>query len=195
MRTRVIIVHGWGGFPEEGWFPWLKQTLEQKGYTVEVPHMPHPDSPEIFPWVSTLAQVVGDIDEHTFFVGHSIGCQTILRFLESLPAGQTAAGAVFVAPWLALQHLGEEEMEIAKPWLQTQIDLVKVLEHLPKSAAIFSDNDPFVSIEQQDIFRDELHSEIVIEHRLGHMSGEDGVSELPSVLVHLISLFPLESSS
>ena len=25
---RVFIIHGWGGYPEEGWFPWLKKELK-----------------------------------------------------------------------------------------------------------------------------------------------------------------------
>ncbi len=37
---RVFIVHGWDGHPDEQWFPWLKQSLEEKGYCVEVPQMP-----------------------------------------------------------------------------------------------------------------------------------------------------------
>ena len=27
---RVFIIHGWDGYPEEGWFPWLKKELEAK---------------------------------------------------------------------------------------------------------------------------------------------------------------------
>jgi hypothetical protein len=26
---RVFIIHGWEGYPEEGWFPWLKKELEK----------------------------------------------------------------------------------------------------------------------------------------------------------------------
>ena len=27
---RVFIIHGWDGYPEEGWFPWLKEELEKE---------------------------------------------------------------------------------------------------------------------------------------------------------------------
>jgi len=49
---RVIIVHGWYGYPHEGWFPWLKKVLEDKGYSVEVPEMPDTDHPKIDEWVN-----------------------------------------------------------------------------------------------------------------------------------------------
>ena len=42
---RAFIIHGWDGYPEEGWFPWLKAELEQRGFTVEIPSMPHPAEP------------------------------------------------------------------------------------------------------------------------------------------------------
>ena len=62
---RVYIVHGWGGYPEEGWFPWLKKELEAKGFEVHVPQMPNADKPRMETWVPALAQAVGSADDHT----------------------------------------------------------------------------------------------------------------------------------
>jgi predicted alpha/beta hydrolase family esterase len=31
---KIIIVHGFSGHKGEHWFPWLKSSLEQKGYEV-----------------------------------------------------------------------------------------------------------------------------------------------------------------
>ena len=84
MQKRVFIVHGWDGHPKEGWFPWLKQELEKHGFDVFVPQMPEPIMPKIEAWVSHLAGIVNKPDKNTCFVGHSIGCQAILRYLETL---------------------------------------------------------------------------------------------------------------
>ena len=97
MKKRVFIAHGWDGYPEEGWFPWLKKELEAKGFEVYVPQLPETGSPRIHNWVPKLAEVVGEIDENTYFVGYSMGCQTIARYLETLPEGVKVGGAVFVA--------------------------------------------------------------------------------------------------
>ncbi|MBI5076995.1 hypothetical protein HZB94_01255 [Candidatus Falkowbacteria bacterium] len=60
---------------------------------------------------------------------------------------------------------------------------------MPKSVAIFSDNDPYVPIDNQDDFRDKLGSEIVIEHNRGHFSGPtDNVIELPVVLETILKI-------
>jgi len=180
---RVFIVHGWGGFPEEGWFPWLKRNLEKNGFQVQVPAMPEPAYPKIEPWVSHLSKIVGAVDENTFFVGHSIGCQTILRYLESLPADKKVGGAVFVAGWFTLMNLKtDEEKEIAKPWLETPIDFEKVKHHTKKFFAVFSDDDEVVPQENKKLFEERLGAKTAIEHKKGHFSGSDGVTELPSAL-------------
>jgi uncharacterized protein len=97
MKKRVFIVHGWDGYPEEGWFPWLKGELEAREFEVFVPQLPDPGNPRIYKWVPKLKEVVGDADEETYFVGHSMGCQTIARFLENLPQDLKVGGAVFIA--------------------------------------------------------------------------------------------------
>lgn len=189
MSKRVIIVHGWESHPDDGWFPWLKRELEAKDFAVVVPRMPEPSMPMIEPWVSRLAEVVGDVDEDTFFVGHSIGCQTILRYLERLPAEKKVGGAVFVAGWFTLMGLDtDEERDLAKPWLETPIDFEKVKQHLSKVVAIFSDNDSVVPLENAAMFADRLGATVSVERGKGHFSGNQGIVELPSALEAVLAL-------
>ena len=189
---RVFIVHGWDGFPEEGWFPWLKKELEAKGFEVQVPAMPEADKPRIYNWIPELKKAVGTPDAETYFVGHSMGCQAIARYLEALPETVKVGGAVFVAGFfkrLKDIEVEEEVREIAKHWLETPLDLQIVRTHLPKSIAIFSDNDPFVTLDNQDDFREILGAEIIIEHEAGHFSGlGDGIKELPIVLEKILKI-------
>lgn len=187
MQRRVFIVHGWDGHPEEGWFPWLKRELEEKGFEVFVPAMPEPAKPTIESWVARLSELVGDVDENTFFVGHSIGCQTILRYMERLPADVKVGGAICVAGWFTLMSLKtDEEREIAREWLETPIDFEKVKRHSSHFFAVFSDDDPDVPRENQALFEQCLGAETALEHGRGHFSGGDGVKELPIVLARLL---------
>src|SRR5437016_1364128 len=94
---KAIIVHGWDGYPEEGWFPWLKKELQTKGFKVSVPQMPESQKPRINNWVPALAKAVEKAEENTYFVGHSMGVQAITRYLLTLPKGAKVGGAVFVA--------------------------------------------------------------------------------------------------
>lgn len=188
MTKRVFIIHGWDGHPDDGWFPWLKRELERRGFQVYVPLMPNSAEPRIKAWVSRLSKVVGDADENTFFVGHSIGCQTILRYLENLPADKKVGGAIFVAGWFTLMNLEtEEEKEIAKSWLEIPIDCKKVKQRTKNFLAIFSDNDNVVPSDNKKFFKQRLGAKITIEHGKGHFSGSDGVKKLPRVLEAVLS--------
>src|SRR3989338_1291793 len=191
---RGFIVHGWDGYPEEGWFPWLKKELEERsfsaqggpasGWEVHVPQLPDAGTPRIYNWVPALANAVSTPDTQTYFVGHSMGCQTIARYLETLPEGVQVGGAVFVDGFFKRLTIEQdpETQEIGKHWLETPLDLKKVKSHLPKSIAIFSDDDPFVPLDNKDDFKTQLASKIIIEHQMNHFSGSRGIAEFPSAL-------------
>lgn len=189
MKKRVFIIHGWGGTPQEGWLPWLKKELDAKGFDAKVLEMPETNVPRIFNWVPFLAQAVGQVDDQTYFVGHSMGCQAIIRYLESLPEGIKVGGAVFVAgPLKSLVGLEEEEKETGAHWMDSEIDLEKVKSHLPQSVAIFSDNDQFIPPDNIEEYKKSLGSKIIQEHAKDHFSGSDGIDSLPSALEAVLEL-------
>jgi len=43
---KVYLVPARGTHPNDLWYPWVKSTLEQAGYVMNVPHMPNPDNPQ-----------------------------------------------------------------------------------------------------------------------------------------------------
>lgn len=182
--TRVILVHRWSGGPNDDWRPWLKVELQKRGYEVLVPEMPDTHTPVIEKWVTKLAEVIGTPDKDTYFIGHSIGCQTILRYLETIdtPVG----GAVFVAGWFNLANMEtEEEKKTAEPWINRPINLEKVKQILPKSTLIISDNDPYNCFEENNKKFEELGSKIMVLPNAGHITAEDGFTELPQVIDEL----------
>jgi len=186
---RAIIVHGWASNPEDGWFPWLKEKLEAQDIHVDIPAMPHPMIPTIADWVPALAKAADQIDHETIFVGHSIGCQTILRYLQTIDT--PIQGVVFVAGFIKDLVLDPDEpKEIATPWLETPIQFEKLRAVIPRSIAIFSDNDRFVPLkENSESFSNLLGSTIVVDHGKKHFAGDQGIMELPSVLDAALKLF------
>ncbi|MEI8060803.1 MAG: alpha/beta fold hydrolase [Candidatus Berkelbacteria bacterium] len=188
---KVIIVHGWGGNPSGDWFPWLKEKLEANSVEVIVPAMPDTLRPTIDAWVSALADAAGNIDEDTILVGHSIGCQTILRFVEKLPENTKIGGIILVAAWL---HLSDETWdeeytkEIAKPWLETPINFEKIKNHTKNVVCIQSEDDPYVPVADAAIFEEKLVAKIILLKNSGHIAAEDGITDLPEVLKQIYNL-------
>lgn len=191
MDKRVFIVHGWDGTPQANWFPWLKKELEATGFKVYVPQLPDPGNPRIYNWVPKLIKTVGKADGQTYFVGHSMGCKTIALYLESLLKNTKIGGAVFVAGFFKRLTGLEDEPgipETIKHWLDAPIDFKKAKSHLTKSIAIFSDNDPYVPLDNQDDFRNKLGSKIIIEYQKGHFNEAAGITKLPIALKSLLKL-------
>jgi predicted alpha/beta hydrolase family esterase len=185
---RVFIIHGWGGSGGEGWQFWLKDELEKKSFEAYTPDMPDTENPKIEAWVPFLAKLVGKCDADTFFVGHSIGCQTILRYLAELPAEEKAGGAIFVAGWFNLKGLTVQEEEIAMSWLRLPIEPKKIKSKVKKIFAVFSDNDPVVPLDDEKLFKEKLGAETAILKNKSHFTGEDGINELPIVLEKILEM-------
>jgi predicted alpha/beta hydrolase family esterase len=186
---KLYIIHGWGATPEEPWYQWLKGEMETNGWSVIIPAMPNSENPKIETWVSYLSELVKTPDPETYFVGHSIGVQTILRYLEQLPEGLKIGGVVSVAGWFTLNKLeGPAEEAIAKPWLETPIDFEQIRTHSDKFVAIFSNNDPFVPLDNKDLFVANLNAETKILLAQEHFGAEDNVVDIPAARDALLSL-------
>jgi len=139
--------------------------------------MPDADVPVIEKWVAHLKMLVGTPDADTYFVGHSIGNQAILRYLETV--SHPVGGAVFVAGWFDLKNLEDEETEeIAQPWITVPIDLAKVARVLPHALLLISDNDPFDAYDENVAKFKEIGSEIVTLKNAGHITAASGFTEL-----------------
>lgn len=188
MKQRVFIVHGWGATPEREWFPWLVAELTSEGVEPIVPSMPDTNHPQIGAWVAHLRQVVGDACDTDIFVGHSIGCQTILRYLQE--RNVPTKGLIFVAGWFTLCNLeNDEEASIVKPWLETPVDFNAVRRVAGPITAVFSDTDPYVDLsENKGIFERCLGAQIMIEYGKGHFSEDDAIYELPVARDRIIQL-------
>ena len=108
-----------------------------------------------------------------------------MRFLES--QNNKAGGAIFVGGGLKLKGLDKEEKKIILPWLNTPINFDKVKNKSNKFVALFSDNDPYVKIENSKILKEKLGAKIIIEKNKGHYI-EDVTKEVPVVLKELLKL-------
>lgn len=164
----AYIIHGWGHDSNMPWIKWLKKELKKKGVNVNSLDMPNTDEPTIEEWVSHLKENVVEPNEHTYFIAHSIGAQTVMRFLEKEHKHLKIAGCVFIAPWIDLIGLGKEELKIAHPWLNNKINFERVKDHTGNINCIFSTNDPYVSEKEWKKFEENLNAKIIIKRDFEH---------------------------
>lgn len=184
---RVYIVHGWDGTPTEPQISWIRHQLETEGFVATALTMPHTEAPVMGEWVATLKKEVIAPDRQTYFIGHSIGCQAIMRYIADLPSKVQIGGAIFLAGWFVLNSMEDEGSEkIAKPWVDTPIDFESLRNRTGNYVAILSDNDRWVPVEvTKQQFEEKLSAKVLIAHNQGHFTADDGVTEIPVVIEEL----------
>jgi hypothetical protein len=157
--------------------------------------MPSPDHPVISEWISFIAKLVGEPDDETTLVGHSLGCQGVLRYLETLgTAGKSVAKTVLVAGIFPTgMSPADADMETGgdsalDPWFSEGLDPAKVKNATGTCTVILSDDDPYISVDRaKAVFRATIDPKIIVEHGLGHFNEDDRLVELPSVLEAVIT--------
>lgn len=182
MSSRIFLIHGWGSSPENDWFPWAIKELESRGYEVIAPALPDTNHPKIKPWVDTLSQLVGTPRATDIFVGHSVGAQTILRYLTTIHL--PVAHVILVAPWLTLTNLGPDEpYEVIESWITTPIDFTKVRPMARKFTIVLSDDDPWVPYQStKDSFSQLLTTNIITFPHHSHFHEDAGYTTFPELL-------------
>lgn len=85
-RQRIVIVPGMGCVPvrECNWYAWLQDALEKETsnrFEVILQDMPDPHAARESQWLPFIRNTL-KVDEKTILVGHSSGCEAIMRLAE-----------------------------------------------------------------------------------------------------------------
>lgn len=172
----VLILHGAGNNSQGNWFPWLKRTLEEKGYKVWSPDLPNSDTPVLKDWLDTVfSNKEWELNEESIIVGHSSGATLILRILEDLPEGIKINKAILVAGFI---DKGEfpQFYKYKVDLLKTPFDWNKIKNSCKEFYFIASDNDPYdCGIRHSEIMQEKLDGKLIIRKGEGHFNLEMGV--------------------
>lgn len=178
---RVYVVHGYSAAPHDHWFPWLAERLRAQGHDVEVLPMPDSTSPSREAWERTLDERVGDVDEDTLVVTHSLGTVTVLRWLAGLTEPWRLRGLVtvsgFQGPIAAVPELDDYLAEPLDP-----ADVERVRGAIDARVGIHSDDDAIVPPDASKELAAQLGARTREVLGGGHFLADEGFTELAEVL-------------
>jgi predicted alpha/beta hydrolase family esterase len=182
--SRVIIVHGTGGNPDENWFPWLRSELETRGVEVVVPQFSGPDDQGPESWSATLASVTEPLNEETILVGHSIGAAFILHLLETSPS--PILGTVLASGFVG--KLGNDFDVPNAAFFTHDFDWETIRANAGEVRLFFGDNDPYVSPAAADLLASGLQTDLTFVPQGGHLNTAAGFTTFPALLAEIESL-------
>ena len=176
---KLCIVPRWGGTLESDYYPWLQARPEVRARFDQVlgPNIDDPGTPTIDAWMASLTRAVApETLADTYFLGHSVGCQAVLRFLAAGPAGARAAGVLCVAGWWTV----DEPWDTIRPWIDTPFEIERARAACGRVITLISDNDPFTADwrTNQQLWEERLGAEVRVIPGAKHFNG----SEEPAVL-------------
>jgi hypothetical protein len=196
---RLIIIPRWSGTPASDWYPWITAELNAVGRVggrplyrdgpfdpIIVAAMPNPGLPTIAAWTGRVRELLGDDPAElaqTVIVGHSVGCQAVLRALAELPEGVHVAGALCVAGWFWT----DSPWDSLIPWIDTPFDLARAQDAANNHiVVVLSDNDPHTSDWRANgaAWQEKLGAEVVLVPGGQHFNGPKYPIILQTLLDH-----------
>lgn len=175
----ALILHGTDSNSSANWFPWLKKELEEIGFEVWVPDLPHAEKPNIERYnhfLFTNKDWVFDSD--SVIIGHSSGAVEILGLLQALPEGVVVNKCILVGSFK--DDLGWDSLKelFIKPF-----DFEEIKKHAKEFVFIHSDNDPYCPLEHAEYLSQQLGGKLIVKKGQGHFSGSD--ITIPEILEEL----------
>jgi uncharacterized protein len=177
----VYIVHGYDASPSEHWFSWLKKELEKKGAIVSIVDLSSSDNPEPDKWQQALENQVAVLDKNTYFVSHSLGSITLLRYLESAKSNEGIGGYILVSGFNDSLPVLPQLDAFMKP----EIDYNKLVQITGNRVVIAALDDATVPHILSEELAESLDAKFISVERGGHFLDSDGFTEFPLVLSEL----------
>lgn len=174
-HKRAVIFHGYRAAPSDHWFGWLADKLEADGIQATIPALPDPLNPRPKTWEDSVQSALGEPDNQTIVVAHSLGCLSVLRYLIQLPGAWRLGVLVLVS--------GFNDRLPALPELDSFIgdgcDVAGLSEHIDRIVVIRSDNDSLVPPLLTDRLAEQLGIAARVMTGAGHFLAAEGITELP----------------
>jgi predicted alpha/beta hydrolase family esterase len=182
-KSRVVIVHGSFGNVEENWIPYLKDSLIKRGCEVVVPQLPNGDDQNLANWQSIFLDQVGELDENTILVGHSIAPAFLLALL-SIPNKKVKA---FISVSGFLHDLGFPDFDLVnKTFTHYDFDWDTVKSNVHAGFAFHGVDDPYVPVWMGQEIADLLNVKLEEIPSGGHLNESAGFIEFPILLNKII---------
>lgn len=181
---KVFVIHGYMAKASDHWFGWLKSKLDERGIEVEVLALPDSFSPDPIIWQKTLEENIDRLNEHTYFVAHSLGCISLLSYLEDSKPGTTIGGLILVSGFAAPLP----ELPQLNNFVEHQVNFETIINVSPQRAIFGSPQDSIVPYILTERLARDLNANLYSIDNAGHFLAEDGYVYFPELLETLLRM-------
>lgn len=191
MKTAYIF-HDSFCDPFSEWYPWMKTTLEAKGYLVVVPKFPSPAGQSCESWKAVIKNYIPTFDGETLLIGHGTGGLFALRLAQE--STQKIRGLFLVAGYgEPIGNIGYDRINAT--FYEPAFDWKKISETVSVIRVFAGEADPFVPSAISERIAEHLGENLETIPQGGHLGKAAGFIQLIPVASRIFeSLNELDKS-
>ncbi len=150
--VNFVLLHGKGGSSKECFIPWLRKQLEEQGFRVQAPNLPHTDEPDDGEQAEFVTKNC-TIDDKTIIIGHSFGGIVALRLLER---GVRAGKVILVGTPFSGRFLDGKERPTVARAAGRGFDFEKIKNNAKSFTLLFDEHDHIIPMSDGQRFAENL---------------------------------------
>lgn len=181
--NNYFIIHGSYGNPYKNWIPYLKSQLSKRKLNCIVPSFTTPYKQDYESWNTILMSYlkIGYITEETTFITHSLGGIFLIKFL--IDNKIKVKRIITVAGFNHIQF--DEDNSLYDSFYAKDEDLIKICDLCDEIVCIYSDNDPYIPMEEAESFANMIKGQKVLINNAGHFNEKYGYKEFKEILKYI----------
>ncbi len=177
---KVLLLHGYNGIPQI--FYWLRQELENMGYTVIMPSLPTQERVRYNIWKKEFEKIKNDLKGEIIVVAHSIGNSFIIKYVKEnnlnikLYIGLAGFSDIYTTE-------GRKDLdEAVKSIVLSQEEIDNFKNNVKMKYCIYSDNDHIVPLEILKKHANNVNGIHCMIPNIGHMGRKSNLQTIPKVI-------------
>ncbi len=182
---KIILIHGFAATIQSNWFPWIEKKVNHElGISVQAISLPNSIKPNLHEWIESLNEEVSDPDETTLFIAHSLGCITLLKYIERLPTNVIIGGIILISAFDERIPL----IPLINPFVEKKPDYAVITSKVKNIKVVSSTNDVIVPSKYTKKVAKELQTTLIEIPKAGHFTTQDGYTSFPELYSLVITI-------
>jgi len=172
----LYLIDGYGGSPKVNWLDWVGNQIGND-FQVKKVFVARPSESIVDKFDRALVEQINEVED-AYFVCHSLGCVSLLRYL--INSKRRPKGIIFVSPFD--QHISEYDM-FDDFFVHDSLEFVSMASH--NSIVISGQDDPIIPWQFSQQIAKKLTIPFLLLPTGGHFRATEGVITLPEVISYI----------
>ncbi|MCF2874069.1 MULTISPECIES: RBBP9/YdeN family alpha/beta hydrolase [unclassified Tenacibaculum] len=172
-KTKIYLIHGYTASPTSNWFPSFKKELLNENVEIIILDMPNSKEPKFKEWANHMEKMIINDSENTIFIGHSLGCVTVLNYLNSNKQ-KNIKGLFLISGFVDETPIPELE-----EFIQPTLDYQYIINSTKNRIAISAKDDDIIPFQYSKRMANKLDAKFILLNEGKHFIDRDNFLDFP----------------